>query len=86
MLTITILGIIASVIFVMTGDYLARARDTARMVDIQEIRKGLMLYGLERGVYPESTASGCVPEEEILIPEGYLKHLRISPSGTTYDE
>lgn len=58
LVVIAIIGLLASFLLVSLGSSRAKARDTRRISDINEIRKALELYYQACGVYPRANASG----------------------------
>jgi type II secretion system protein G len=64
LITITILGILASIILVSTNGTREAARDSRRQSDLSQIRKSLQAYYLATGVYPTTEASEGISLQE----------------------
>lgn len=58
LIVIVVIAILAAISVVAYNGIQARARDTTRLQDIENIRKGLELYKAEKGYYPTALNSG----------------------------
>ena len=56
---IAIIAILAGIVVVSVSGYLANARDSKRLQDMQQLKTALALYYADHGFYPPSTGVGC---------------------------
>ena len=56
LIIIAIIGLLSSIVLVALGSSRARARDSKRLFDLQQMRTGLELYYAEDQGYPEDSA------------------------------
>lgn len=59
LIVVSIIGLLASIVFVGLGASRARGRDARRLADLQSIQTGLELYFTKTGTYP-ATLAGLV--------------------------
>ncbi len=58
LVVIAIIGLLSSIVFASVNSVRAKARDTRRIADLNEIRKALDLYYADHGQYPDNTDNG----------------------------
>ncbi len=58
-MVIAIIGLLSSVVFASLNSARTKARDAARLAEIQEIVKALALYYSDYNAYPDSDFDGC---------------------------
>ncbi len=81
LIVVSIIGLLASVIFVGLGASRARGRDARRLADLQSIQTGLELYFTKTGAYP-ATLNGMVGASGGI---GVIKIPTDPTVGNTYD-
>ena len=77
LIVITIIGILAVALVPRITGAPAKARDAARVADLQQIATGLELYMDERGEYPDGV-DGCVSGLDL---SSYMTSVPDDPSG-----
>jgi prepilin-type N-terminal cleavage/methylation domain-containing protein len=83
MITIAIIGILASALIPGYMGYIQRWRDTARIADITDLSKAINLYFSEFDDFPRSDAWGCVDDNAII---SYLENIpRHDPLPTNWN-
>jgi prepilin-type N-terminal cleavage/methylation domain-containing protein len=63
LIVVSIISILAVIIVIAIGNAESKSRDTKRKADLQAISSALEAYKSQKGVYPNSAATGCVTDK-----------------------
>jgi type II secretion system protein G len=90
LIVIVIIGILAAITIVAYNGIQGRARDSARISDINAIRKALEVYKSFNGEYPEEGAVGWEyshtdPQNFLAALKPYLGKVPVDPVNNTTD-
>jgi len=82
LITITIIGVLATLTIVFLRPQILKARDAKRKSNINEIQTALEEYLTDNGCYPATGAVTCTPGN-YLAP--YLRKIQCDPEGGSYE-
>ncbi|HOY56387.1 MAG TPA: prepilin-type N-terminal cleavage/methylation domain-containing protein [bacterium] len=90
LIVIAIMGLLATVVIVSLNSTKVKAKDAKRKTEFSQITKAMELYYDRHGYYPPNKSGTVSPYvdnfanmAQILVDEGYLSNVPISPCGTT---
>lgn len=79
-IVITIIGVLAAVLYPMLTGYFERSRDTDRIASIGSISRAMEVYFKDKARYPKTSNSGCITETE--LPAKYITVIPKDPRST----
>jgi len=91
LVAIAIIGALASVVMVSSGDSRAKARDVERNTEFDQVQIALRLFAEANGRYPDASDGVCTNDQsfgpsgclQVLVPQ-YISELPTDPLGQTY--
>jgi len=88
LVVLAVIGVLSSVIIVLTGNIRKDSRDARRMSDMREIHKALILYADNNRTFPIATTltpiTGTDAVSTILEASGVVSEIPIDPQHPTY--
>ncbi len=84
LVTIGIIGILATVTVVSVGSARAKARDSKRVSDIKQIQSALELYNGDAGYYPKEAGIIGTENFAVICDQGFKTVAKIAECGSVY--